>query len=412
MNESRVLQKDDGHQEKQRRRCLPIVDWNDLVKGRRELFLKDLRRALSEIGFVVLKNHPDFTDRRQKEDFSRVREFFESSDEIKETSNISRSPYYRGWSRARVSRTNKSNIPPLLAQEAFQYGFECEPFAKHNDRSVPVYKRLFRGPNTWPENLPKFRSSIESLTTRYHRLTHDLGHLICDSIGVDRSRFDEYFPFHDPDLAASLNRNFGTAAIPDEWMDYVKKEFEEKLHSKVTSAHIDGPPFIALLINDRPGLQVIAREGTWINAPVTCRTSEGEYGDVPVVPGAVVVNVGGTLMHLSGGRLVATLHRVNPFLVPPGESRISMPFFLIPRMEGPLIPFFEKDDKKETGYSQDRDRGTNAAVNRMATFPQCTRRWWKDEFAALRKRHEREVSEETQSAYKLARERAETTSKL
>ena len=47
-----------------------------------------------------------------------------------------------------------------------------------------------------------------------------------------------------------------------------------------------------------------------VNAPVTCRTAEGNY-DVPVIPGSVIVNTGGTLMHLSEGRYSATLHRVN-----------------------------------------------------------------------------------------------------
>merc|ERR1712039_837831 len=101
---------------------------------------------------------------------------------------------------------------------------------------------------------------------------------------------------------------------------------------------------------------------------------------VPVIPGAVIVNSGGTLMHLSRGRVVATLHRVNATLVPTGESRVSIPFFLLPKMEGGLVPFFSDDvgdNVKRTGYQEERDRGTNAAVNRMGTFPQCTRRWWK-----------------------------------
>ena len=59
---------------------------------------------------------------------------------------------------------------------------------------------------------------------------------------------------------------------------------------------------MALLINDRPGLQVVAGEGQWIDAPVTCRTAPGNY-DVPVIPGSVIVNTGGTLMHLSEGTI-------------------------------------------------------------------------------------------------------------
>merc|ERR1712039_1024392 len=141
-----------------------------------------------------------------------------------------------------------------------------------------------------------------------------------------------------------------------------------------------------------------------INAPVTCRTKPGEY-PVPVIPGAVVVNSGGTLMHLSKGKIVATLHRVNPSLIPDGDSRISMPYFLIPKMEGPLIPFDDTlDADSKTNYNADRDRGTNAAVNRMGTFPQCTKKWWAKEYKDLKHIQQAEVNQETKAAYDLAAE--------
>ena len=85
-------------------------------------------------------------------------------------------------------------------------------------------------------------------------------------------------------------------------------------------------------------MQVVAAEGDWIDAPVTCRTAPGDY-HVPVIPGSMIVNTGGTLMHLSEGKYSATLHRVNTTLIPEGETRISMPYFLIPKMEGDLVPF-------------------------------------------------------------------------
>ena len=138
-----------------------------------------------------------------------------------------------------------------------------------------------------------------------------------------------------------------------------------------------------------------------INAPVTCRTAPGEY-QVPVIPGSVIVNSGGTLMHLTSGKVVATLHRVNVSLIPPGESRVSLPFFLLPKMEGPLQPFFQQTTTT-TGYNLARDRGVNAAVNRMGTFPSCTRKWWKAEYKSLRERHTKEVSEETKASFRLAR---------
>ena len=103
---------------------------------------------------------------------------------------------------------------------------------------------------------------------------------------------------------------------------------------------------------------------------------------------------------------VATLHRVNTTMVPESETRVSLPFFLIPKMEGALVPFVDDgDDGDTTGYQADRDRGTNAAVNRMGTFPTCTLRWWNEEYRQLLPTYLEEKKQETKSAYRLAEAR-------
>jgi hypothetical protein len=84
-----------------------------------------------------------------------------------------------------------------------------------------------------------------------------------------------------------------------------------------------------------------------------------------------------------------------------------MPYFLLPKMEGDLVPFGRSaaDKSGAAGYEAGRDRGANACVNRMGTFPQVTRRWWVDEFKALSDQQRREVEAETQAAFELAAER-------
>ena len=382
---------------------LPKVDWLDR-ESNPEQFFKDLSYALSEYGFMVLTNAPGLSDDFQQHAFSEVRAFFDSPMDLKKTAHISNTPYFRGYSLPTPADRGHGQVI-----EAFQYGFEQDPLCDYDDKTQPIQNRLFRGPNTWPDDqsLPGFRPLIDDLNDRYHRLTHELGEAIVESLGEDVTAFREYFDFKNPDLAASLNHNFSLEAFAEKDRANVHKEYK-KFSSNKVGAHIDGPPFIALLINDRPGLQVVAAEGEWINAPVTCRTAEGSY-DVPVIPGSVIVNTGGTLMHLSEGRYSATLHRVNTTLIPEGETRVSMPYFLLPKMEGDLVPFgkSEADSVGAGGYESGRDRGANASVNRMGTFPQVTRRWWTEEYAELRQKQHDEVEAETQAAFKLAKERGE-----
>ena len=380
---------------------LPEVNWLDKDSNPNKFF-KDLSYALSEFGFMVLTNAPGLSDDFQQNAFKEVRSFFDSPKELKKTAYIGKTPYFRGYS---LPTPADSGFGQVI--EAFQYGFEQEPLCEHDDKTQPIHRRLFRGPNTWPDSeaLPGFRPLIDDLNARYHRLTHLLGEAIVESLGEDVSAFYEYFDFEDPDLAASLNHNYSLEAYAEKDRDKVKKEYE-KFNSNRVGAHIDGPPFIALLINDRPGLQVVAAEGHWIDAPVTCQTAPGEY-HVPVIPGSVIVNTGGTLMHLSEGKYSATLHRVNTTMIPKGETRISMPYFLIPKMEGDLVPFGKSKANSigAGGYEAGRDRGANASVNRMGTFPQVTKRWWANEYAELSQIQRDEVRAETQAALDLAKER-------
>eukprot|EP01063_Lacrimia_lanifica_P034812 TRINITY_DN6524_c2_g1_i1.p1 TRINITY_DN6524_c2_g1~~TRINITY_DN6524_c2_g1_i1.p1 ORF type:complete len:402 (+),score=135.74 TRINITY_DN6524_c2_g1_i1:88-1293(+) len=385
---------------------LPIIDWRD-VEGNRTKFLTDVLRAFETIGFAVLVNHPDFTDATQQRLFREARGFFEAPDAVKETANIANTPYFRGWSRTDMEGLQaRGKLPPILAQEAYQYGFDRTPVAPPDDASVPLYKRVLRGPNSYPDAaaLPGFKSAVDYLEDKYHQLTHDLGYLICESLGVPAAEFDKYFDKENPSLVASFNHNYGMGALTEANQKFVKAEFAKHV-SKHTGAHIDGNPFLALLINDSPGLQVVAGAGRWIDAPVTCARA-GRAAGFPqdVIPGAVIVNAGGTLMHLSGGRVCATLHRVNPMLIPDGETRVSLPFFLLPKMEGALEPW--PGGRGTTGYRASRNRGDNAVANRLMTFPSCTRRWWREEFTQLRETQRREVAEDTAAAYDLAAGRA------
>ncbi|MEM8497969.1 MAG: 2-oxoglutarate and iron-dependent oxygenase domain-containing protein [Pseudomonadota bacterium] len=381
---------------------IPVVDWSDL-ESNREKFLKDLRYALSECGFLVLANAPGLDDNFQQRAFREVRNFFDSPEEVKMTSYIADTPYFRGYSMPRPRKEFAQKI------ETYQYSFDQEPLGAYDDKSLPLYKRLIIGPNNWPtpDAVPGFRPVIEELNSTYHRLTHALGELIVESLGEDPAEFREYFDLEEPYLAASLNHNFSLDAFDEDGQRNAHAEYQ-KFDSKKVGAHIDGPPFIALLINDRPGLQVVAGEGDWMNAPVTCRTAKGEY-EVPVIPGSVIVNTGGTLMHLSEGRYSATLHRVNTTMIPRGDTRVSMPYFLVPKMEGDLVPFgkTEVSSTGTSGYQAGRDRGANTCANRMSTFPHVTERWWQDEFESLIEEQQKETDAETGAAYKLAAERGD-----
>jgi isopenicillin N synthase-like dioxygenase len=86
------------------------------------------------------------------------------------------------------------------------------------------------------------------------------------------------------------------------------------------AAHGDINLLTLLPAANEPGLQVLGKDGSWI--------------DVPCDTGLLIVNIGDMLEEASAGYYPSTVHRV---LNPTGEaaikSRISLPLFLHPRRE-------------------------------------------------------------------------------
>jgi isopenicillin N synthase-like dioxygenase len=86
------------------------------------------------------------------------------------------------------------------------------------------------------------------------------------------------------------------------------------------AAHEDINLLTILPAASAPGLQVQDRAGNWL--------------DVPVDPGALVINVGDMLQEATAGWLPSTSHRVaNPTGAAAKESRLSLPLFLHPRSD-------------------------------------------------------------------------------
>ena len=97
---------------------LPTVDWSDLATNK-DKFMEDLRFALSDCGFLVLTNVPDFDDDFQQKAFKEVRGFFDAPMDIKKTSHISNTPYFRGYTLPTPADRGHGQVI-----ENFQYGFE------------------------------------------------------------------------------------------------------------------------------------------------------------------------------------------------------------------------------------------------------------------------------------------------
>lgn len=158
-------------------------------------------------------------------------------------------------------------------KEVFFWGREMA----HDDPDLVAGVALC-GPNQWPDNMPELRSAVIAYSKFIRALGDTLLRIIARSLGAS----DDFFsPFYRrPMLRGQLLRYPTTENLDD--------QFGVAAHSDFGC--------ITLLLQERPGLEVLFPDGQWIAAPPIDHT--------------LVINIGDLLERWSNGRLPSTKHRV------------------------------------------------------------------------------------------------------
>lgn len=209
-------------------------------------------------------------------------------------------------------------------------GFEIGP-STHTGGTSSNQKINLSEPNIWPsaEVFPD-RSDLERFYGEMQSLSSTLLSLLATSLGKEATFFNPYLEdslstlrlLHYPSVQSQTN---GT-------------ETEPKLSC---TPHTDSGILTLLHQDPTGGLEVRNSEGAWVPAPY--------------VPGSIVVNIGDLMAKVSGGRFVATMHRVRtPAPRPTAEDsdakgkfgRFSVPFFFEPGEKCVVKPV---DDENDSG---------------------------------------------------------------
>ncbi len=293
------------------RDALPVLDLADLDGGpeARLRFREALRTATHEVGFFHLRHHIE--PEAIAELFDVARRFFALPEEDKRAVEMTRSPYFRGWTRLDGELTQGQ----VDHREQIDLGSEVAA----NDVVDPPYMRL-DGPNQWPDALPELRPVILSWLERLEALGHRLLTEWALSLGAPADHFAGTF---DPaSLMLKIVRYPGSAA-----------------RTQGVGAHSD-PGILTLLLVEpgKAGLQV--------------RTDDG-WLDVPPVEDAFVVNIGELMEVATDGYLRATPHRVTA--PPEGSERLSIPFFFNPNIDAevPSVELPPELAARARGVTQD-----------------------------------------------------------
>lgn len=150
--------------------------------------------------------------------------------------------------------------------------------------------RPLLGPNLWPD-MPGFRDDV----LRYYRHVTGIGRQLFRcfalALGLEEDHFDAIL-VHPPSQLRLIHYPFDPDA-------------EDR---PGIGAHTDYECF-TLLFATAPGLQVVDKRGDWV--------------DVPLIDGTLIMNIGDMMEIMSNGRYLATRHRLRKV----GQERYSFPLF-------------------------------------------------------------------------------------
>src|SRR5688572_23334831 len=265
---------------------LPILALAAADRPAAGAFSEALHTAWRDHGFVGISDH-GVPDRVVHDALVTARALFALPDEVKRGYEVAGGAGQRGFTRLGVERARDQQRPDL--KEFWHVGREVA-------RDDPLAAILL--PNLWPREVAGFEAAQRALFRSLEELGGRLLAALAPTLGLPRDWFARRIA-----RGNSILRAIHYPPLP-------------RATEQVRAAAHEDINLITLLVgSDEPGLEILARDGTWL--PVT------------TLPGTIVVNVGDMLQRLTNGVLPSTTHRVvNP--PPPWDarSRYSIPFFL------------------------------------------------------------------------------------
>ena len=280
---------------------IPIVDLGPCLAGEAgamERAARQIRAALTEIGFYAIANHG--VPRAQ------VRGVFEQAarfhaQPLAAKNAIALDRHVTGYLPMKGDTLRTSTVQAVTRPNLNEALFIARDLpADHPD---VLADRRFRGPIRWPSGLPGFRQTIVAYLDTLERLVQRMMPLYARALDLPATYFDA--PFRDcqyklrmthyPPQPADAADDFGIAP------------------------HTDTSFMTLLAPNDVPGLSIRSPDGTWI--------------DVPTVGDAFIVNGGQFLQRWTNDTFLATPHRA---INRTGGERYALAFFCDANIDWPI----------------------------------------------------------------------------
>ncbi len=281
---------------------LPVIS----VAGIDEYVLaRRFDQAFRETGFCYIRDigvEPTLVDAV----FDASRRFHALPRSAKDAIAMNR--YHRGYMAPKTSVIETSTVATVTQpndSESFMLMHEVP-------EDDPRFGRPLDGPNQWPA-LPGFRAAVEAYERAMHAFCLRFLRPLALALDLPADWFVPYF--RQPTTFLRL-------------LHYPPQAIDAPPDAFGSAPHTDYGFVTVLAQDDRGGLEVRRRDGTWLRAEP--------------IPGTWVVNVADMLARWTNGRWQSTPHRVKNFS---GADRYSCPYFfdmsmdamvgVVPTCDGP-----------------------------------------------------------------------------
>lgn len=252
---------------------LEAVDYT--AENAKQLFVESLRNT----GFGVLKNHP-IQQQLVQNIYDNWYQFFNSVEKSDFHFNV---------------ETQDGFFPPEVSETA----------KGHTQKDIKEYFHYY----PWGQCPTELKQEIQ----QYYQEANDLATELLGWV-------EEYSPNaisakYSQSLSSMIDGSNKTLLRV---LHYPPLNGDEQFGAIRAGAHEDINLLTILPAANEPGLQVLAKDGTWM--------------DVPCDFGNLIINIGDMLQEASDGYFPSTTHRViNPEGADKTKSRISLPLFLHPK---------------------------------------------------------------------------------
>jgi isopenicillin N synthase-like dioxygenase len=286
---------------------VPVIDitpFFGIDESARRRVAEEVNSACTNIGFLIVTGHrvpAALIDEMR----SVSRQFFDlpTDEKLRQRMPADRYRGYIALGNEALANSLDEQTPPDL-KESFSIGPMVAVSDEYHRSAKPGN---FFAANMWPGQPVAFRPVWERYYGEMESLSATLMRIFAVGLGMEEKFFDDKINHH--------ISNFSVIHYPEQPKPPLPGQLRAGAHTDYGSLTIVKPD------NAPGGLQVMTKEGTWM--------------DVPNLEDGFVVNLGDLMAEWTNDRWVSTMHRV---VNPPrgnalGSRRLSMTFFHQPNYD-------------------------------------------------------------------------------